>query len=98
MRTFLSVRLAVVVPREEADAIDAVDLGRIRHEVTPAELWSRVEQLDDTDDDYLVQAWEEDAVRRVLRDERSVSREIADALVEGKLDELVEENLLGSLA
>lgn len=89
MTTHLSVRLAVVV-EEEAERVEVVDLGRVHHEVRPAELWARVESLEEEDGSpYLVQAWEEDERIRVLRDEREVDRVIAEALTEGRLDQLI---------
>lgn len=86
MTTLLTVRLAYVDPDLEDH-----DLGRISHEVRPRDLWESLPDRDTDADEYLiVTLWEEDERRRVLRDEREVEWRIADALVEGRLEELLE--------
>lgn len=83
----LTVRLAYV----DAAGV-ALDLGVVSHEVRPVDLWESLPDDLDTDEaTYLVaQRWDEDEVRRILRDEREVPREIANALLEGELDSILE--------
>lgn len=85
MATLLTLRLAYVDPDLEDH-----DLGRITHEVRPADVWHSLPDLDTDADEYLiVTLWEEDERRRILRDEREVEWRIADALVEGQLEDLL---------
>lgn len=84
---FVSCRLAVVDVEGSSR-----DLGRIVHEVPAVDLFERLPERDtDGDEEYLVvELWEEDERMRWLRDEREVERELADVLIDGRLDELLQ--------
>lgn len=76
---------------EDGLLVTVADLGRVTHEAAPAE-WFAV--LEDVDGDlegswFTVELWLESAAWRWLLDTRIVTREIADALVEDRLDDLL---------
>lgn len=76
-----------------AEVETVVDLHRVTHEAPPAEWFEALEDVDVEPGEswFTVELWLESAAARWLRDSRIVTREIADALVEGHLDRLLDE-------
>lgn len=69
---------------------EARDLGRVVHEVPAPALFDALpERFTDDEVVLVVELWEETERLRWLRDEREVEAELADVLLDGRLEELL---------
>lgn len=97
LATTRTCRLRLVEIRE-GEVVDLVDFGRVTHEAPPAEWFEALEDVDVGEAWFTVELWIESAKWRWLLDSRVVERDVADALLEGELDDRLRVALSTSVA